>query len=149
MWVIAVTTYRLLIETILPLSYCSQTIFKLKFFLYFSTSHTFIFIRIPFHSATTRNFDSSTKKVQAGKQSPANLLYDKGLIRKVTATFCQVMGIIGIWESFTNSWKHMRQGERWREKCVNWAERMVLTYTLKKSWSNITRLQVGSILHIN
>ena len=31
---------------------------------------------------------------------------------RVTAHFCQVMGITGIVESLTNSCKHMRQGER-------------------------------------
>lgn len=112
MWVIAVTTYQPLIKTMLPLSYCSQTIVKLKPYLYFSTSHAFIFICIPLHSATTRDLDSSTKEVHVGQEGPANLLYGKGLIRQGHLKLLPSHGPHRIWESFTHSWEHMRQGER-------------------------------------
>lgn len=128
MWVIAVTTYQPLIKTMLPLSYCSQTIVKLKPYLYFSTSHAFIFIRIPLHSATTRDLDSSTKEVHVGQEGPANLLYGKGLIRQGHLKLLPSHGPhrdMRIIHTFLRT--HEARRKDGKKKFANWAGRTVLT----------------------
>lgn len=150
MWVIAVSTHQPLTKTMLPLSYCSQAIVKLKSYLSFSTSHTFSFICILLHSATTRDLDSSTKEVQVGLGGPANLLDGKGLTRQGHLKLLPSHGPHRdrrIIPTFLGTHEVRKKGGE--KKFVNWAGRMVLTLTPKKVWINTAILQAGSILHIH
>lgn len=130
--VTAVTAYQPLTKTMLPLSYSSQTTFRLQFCLYFLISHTFFFILIPFHSATTGDPDCSTKEVYAGKgeSDGAQRLSSMGkdIIRK---------GHHKLWPSHVHHWDigitrkflktHEARRKEGKKKFVNSAGRMVLT----------------------
>ena len=104
---------------------------------YFSTSHTFIFIFIPFHSATTRDLESSTKDGYAGKRKSDRAQQissvGEGIIRmghhKLLPSHMHHQDVRVIHKFL----KTHQAGKRRKKKSVNWAGRMVLTQTVQKS----------------